>query len=97
MEIELPKDGSRLNNYRKWTNEWSPYIDKKSEEGVLKRTCFTDNTGHLMSLMEFEDMETLAKLWNDEKYHRLMRKGNIVMNNLKIRLCRPMVRIPPKE
>lgn len=96
LEQDNPKDKTRMTEYRKWVEEdWFPYIQKKQEEGVCKMTGLSDNTGHVMALFEFEDMEALAKIWDDEKYHRIMIKGNRLVDNLKIRLCRPSIRIPP--
>jgi len=96
IEYDNAKDESRRNQYRKWiVEEWQPYFKELQEEDFFKTTGFTDGTGHMMGLWEFEDTDAFSKLWNDEKWHRLMIRRNEVVDNLKIRLCRPSIVIEP--
>jgi hypothetical protein len=47
--------------------------------------------------LEFEDMDALAKVWNDEKFHRITIRRNELVDKLTIKLCRPGMVIPPEK
>jgi hypothetical protein len=65
------KDEAKRQRYRKWVvDEWQPYVTELQEKGLVKGTGWTDGTGTMYGLWEFEDMDALVKLWNDEKLHR---------------------------
>ncbi len=91
------KDEDKRQRYRKWVvEEWQPYITEQQEKGVVKGTGWTDGTGTMYGLMEFEDMEALAKLWNDEKFHHHTIRRNELVDSLTVKLCRPGIIVPPK-
>ena len=91
------KDEDKRQRYRKWVvEEWQPYNTEMQEKGLVKSTGWTDGTGTMYGLMEFEDMDALAKLWNDEKFHGLTIRRNELVEKLKVKLCRPGMVIPPK-
>ena len=77
--------------------EWQPYWTEVIEKGFFKHTGWTDGTGTMYGLTEFEDMEALGKLWNDEKFQRLTIRRNELVDKLEFKLCRPGLIIPPKK
>jgi hypothetical protein len=92
------KDEAKRQQYRKWVvEEWQPYVTELQEKGFGKGIGWTDGTGTMYGLWEFEDMDAFAKLWNDEKFHRLTITRNELVDKLKIKLCRPSIVVPPKK
>ena len=91
------KDEAKRQKYRKWiVEEWQPYATKLQKEGVSKGVGMTDNSGTMYGFFEFEDMDALAKLWNDEEFHRLSVRRNELVEKIQYKLCRPSMVIPPK-
>jgi hypothetical protein len=66
-----------------------PYTAKIVKDGICKTTGLSDNTGLMMSIWSFEDVEAFGKVWNDPEYHSLMIKLNQLTDNMDIRICRP--------
>ena len=50
---------------------------------------WADNTGHIISFTEFENMEEMAKIWNDTEWHQRSVRFMRSVDNFKIRICRP--------
>ena len=97
MTQENAKNEAKRQKYRKWiVEEFQPYVTELLEKGFFKTTGWTDGTGTMYGLWEFEDMDALAKLWNDENFHRHTIRRNELVDKLKIKLCRPGMIIPPK-
>jgi len=78
-------------------DEWVPYLTKIMEEGICESTALSDNTGHIIGILKFEDLDAFGKLWNDDKFHSLMMKYVQLVDNVKIRFCRPAKVIAPEE
>ena len=92
------RDEAKRQRYRKWVvEEWQPYVTVAQEKGLFKATGWTDGTGTMYGLTEFEDMGALGKGWNDEKFQRLTIRRNELVDKLTIKLCRPGLIIPPKK
>jgi hypothetical protein len=96
-ENELAKDKERRNEYRKVIlEEYMPYVEKMQKKGVFKITGLGDNTGYVLGIMEFEDLDAFGKVWNDDKFHFMVGKIAQLVNKSKIRLCRPS-RLRPRD
>ena len=89
MEYDIPKGKPAVQEYLKVLKEKIiPICDNR----IDKTTGLSDNTGHMIAIWEFKDMTSFSALWEDETYHRAMMSFNPVVDNLKIRLCRPSIR-----
>ena len=45
------------------------HINKKKDEGIIKNfSNWADNSGYLLFLLEFENIDDFTKLWADEEY-----------------------------
>jgi hypothetical protein len=95
MEFDNPKDGSRFKKYAEQTREPDPeWVKKLVEESNVKYSDWTDNTGHIISWFEFENMEAFSKMWYTEEWQkRIQLKLSPLVDNLRIRLLRPTVTI----
>ena len=97
MEHDNAKDEERYSKYQKLVVEetW-PYMQNMIKEGV-KITSLADNTGHMIGVYEFENLEALGKVWNDPKWNSMMIKVSQVIDNNRIRICRSGRPIEPEE
>jgi len=92
-----PKDEEKRQQYRKWiVDEWMPYWNKVQEKGGIKGNGWTDGTGTMYGLWEFEDTDAFAKVWNDEMFHKHTVRRNELVDKLTLKVCRPSMLIPPK-
>jgi len=90
-EHDNPKDETRYAKYQKFVaEEWVPYYDKKLKN-ICKITSLSDNTGHIIGIYEFEDLEALGKMWNDPEWQMMMIKLSKLVDNNKFRLCRTAI------
>jgi hypothetical protein len=97
MEQVNAKDEAKRQRYRKWVvEEWQPWVTEILDKGFVKATGWTDGTGTMYGLWEFENMVDLAKLWDDEEFQLLGVRRNELVEKFKMKLCRPGITIPPK-
>ena len=90
LEYDNAKDQERFEKYIEFIREeWLPYVNKLQEDGVCKRSAFADNTGHIIGIYEFDDLEAFSKVWNDDKWQQLMIRYGQMVDNARTRLCRP--------
>jgi hypothetical protein len=90
-EHDNAKDEKRYEDYMKFVaEEWVPYIEKNLSD-ICKITSLSDNTGHIIGIYEFEDLETFGKMWNDKEWMLLMIKASKLVDNNSYRLCRPAI------
>ncbi|MFW9956365.1 MAG: hypothetical protein ACFFD3_17615 [Candidatus Thorarchaeota archaeon] len=90
VEWDNPKDEKRLEGYWKQAEKALPYFEKVKKEGIIKHYSFwSDNTGHTVFLIFFEDENKFAKLWGDKEYHEVARVAAKYFDNTQVRLMRP--------
>jgi hypothetical protein len=88
-EWDNPKDEERRKKYTEIMRD-TALRERFDKLGVIKsRKGWADGTGHIISLMEFESMEDFAKLWNDIEFQRVHVRFYRVVDNFRIRICRP--------
>ena len=92
MEWDNAKDESRLKRYMEMQSEPRPeWFKKLFEEVKVKQSSWADNTGHIVNLIEFENMEVFAKLWDNEEWHKWWRRMTPVVDNMRFRVLRPSI------
>lgn len=88
-EWDNPKDEERRKQYTDMTRDTSRR-ERFEKLGVIKSTRgWADGSGHIINMTEFESMEDFAKLWNDIEFQRMHVNLYRVVDNFKIRICRP--------
>jgi len=91
-EFDLPKGSERMEDYWKCQKEQVvPLLEKLDMEKIYEGVAFSDNTGHIVWLAWFEDMDAFSKQWNNPEYHRTMSDLAKVVDNLSYRLGRPVI------
>ena len=63
-------------------------------QGKGRFNGWTDNTGHLVYIWEFDSLEDYAKFWADKEWHSYWMELNPLVDNLCFRLMRPSITIP---
>lgn len=95
VEWDTPKDDERWKGYWKFSEKSLPYIEKMKKEGTIKHYFFwSDNTGHVVFLIFFEDEHKFAKLWGDDQYQKIASGATNYFDNTRIRLMRPSATTP---
>ena len=95
QEWDNVKDEAGLKKYYEYVETYQPYL-QKSGEGIAKRSGWSDGTGHVVSITEFESAEAFAKLWSDEEYQRRLIRFCRLVNSPSLRILRPSISEPPK-
>jgi hypothetical protein len=73
------------------------YWEKKIKEGIVKSiNGYSDNFGHLVYIAEFENMENLAKIVDDDEYKELNIKVSRVVDNCCVRILTSTIGVPPE-
>jgi hypothetical protein len=91
-EWDNVKDEAILKKYYQFVLKDSQYIMEKIQEGIVKNVQgWTDGTGHIEHLIEFDDAEAFAKFWSDEEWQLLQIEFFPLINNFKIRIMRSVM------
>jgi hypothetical protein len=99
VEWDNAKDESRYKKYGEVTGEMMKQgpvatVKKLVEEGVAKGGAWADNTGHIINLFEFENMEAFGKVWTDSEWHMRYLQINPLVDNMRVRVLRPSIPVP---
>ncbi len=90
VEWDTPKDDKRWKEYWDHSKKTLPYLERIKKEGILKDYHFwSDNTGHVVFIMFFEDENKFAKLWGDREFQGLASTANRSYDNALVRVMRP--------
>ena len=97
MEWDNPMDESLRKKRYKFNQEvGGPFWQKKIDEGFFKASQWSDNMGHIVGLLEFEDMDAFTKLWLDEGFQKWAIEMNYLVDNIRHRIMRPSISVEPK-
>jgi hypothetical protein len=88
MEWDNPKDEERFRKYMKLGKEMSSHIEEMQKKGLCKFSNWIDDTEHVISWLEFKDIDDFGKMWTDKEYSNLMAKWRPNVDNLRVRLLR---------
>ena len=91
IEWDVPDKGEKSEAYWKFMKEkLSPLKQIQIDLNLGERdTIFGDNTGHMVRLLEFENIEDFSKLWNEPEFHKVWAEFAQIVDNLSYRLGRP--------
>jgi hypothetical protein len=71
------------------------YWTKRDDEHNVKRSGWSDGTGKLYYLREFESYEVYAKYMDDEEFQKTFIHFFRLVNNGKIKVLRASISAPP--
>ena len=87
MEWDNFKDEDRLKKYFDYIGTY-PFRARREalEVKMVYSGGWSDGTGHMVLIEEYESMEEFSKLWSDEEHQRKMIKLGRLVKNLDIRI-----------
>lgn len=95
IEWDTPKDDKRWKDYWEQSKKTLPAIEKMNKEGTIKQYSFwSDNTGHVVFLLFFDDEHKFAKLWGDDQFQGFAGEANRYFDNVNVRIMRPSATSP---
>jgi hypothetical protein len=99
MEWDNPKEESRYRKFAEFIGwrkglakkykEYLEIMDKMTKESALKFSNWADGTGHIINWLEFDSIESFAKLWSVDNWHKWMLELTPLVDNVRIRMLRP--------
>ncbi len=93
-----PKEPERNKKRNEFAAEnFGPYYDKKVKEGVKwKYSGWSDGSGLMLGLHEFDTLEDINKVWGDEEFQIINARWSYFVDNCKIKIWRPPNQLPLK-
>jgi uncharacterized protein (DUF1330 family) len=90
-----PKCEEGLKKYYEYNSKHREYLTKRREKYNVKSSSWSDGTGKMYWLREFESFEDYAKFMDDEEYQKIMIHAFRNVNNGKIKVLREAISAPP--
>ena len=85
---ENPKSVEGLKKYYENIEKYREYRTERTKKYNVKRSAWSDGTGKMYMLDEFESYGDYAKFMDDEELHRKIVQWCRVVNNVKFRVLR---------
>jgi len=95
MTWENPKSDEGLKKYYEHGEKNRKYMTERREKYKVKSSSWSDGTGKLYWMLEFENYEAYAKYMDDEELQKIMIHGWRNVNNGKIKVLRESISAPP--
>ena len=92
---ENPKSDEGLKKYYEYLYEHSQYWAERGEKYNVKTSNWSNGTGKVYQLNEFENNEVFAKFYDDEKYQKTGIHLFRLVNNAKMKVLREAIMAPP--
>jgi hypothetical protein len=90
IEWDIPKSRERRDDYWKYMREnMLPLNERMAKYETSHETVFGDNTGHIVRLIEFADIDAFGKYWSDLEFQRVFGGFAVYSDNLSYRFGRP--------
>jgi hypothetical protein len=91
---ENPKSPEGLKKYYENLNKYKNYRDEKNKKHKVKQTSWSDGTGKMYVLGEYESYESYAKFMDDEEYQKNMIALFRLVNNVEGKVLRESIWVP---
>jgi len=92
---ENPKSVEGLKRYYDNLEKQREYRAEITKKYNVKASDWTDGTGKMYNMMEFESYGAYAKLAEDIEFHKDMVRLFRLVKNVKIKVLRPGMSVPP--
>ena len=92
---ENPKSDEGLKKYYEYMNKQSQYWTERREKFNVKSSGWSDGTGKLYNLREFESFEDYAKWADDEEFQKTGIHFFRLVKNAKMKVLRESISAPP--
>lgn len=92
---ENPKCDEGLKKYYEYNEKHREYRTERWEKYNVKSSGWSDGTGKMYHLEEFESYEAYAKFADDEEYQKIFIHFCRLVNNPKVKVLRGSISAPP--
>jgi hypothetical protein len=92
---ENPKSDEGLKKYYENLEKYREYRTERREKYNVKSSGWSDGTGKMYNLDEFESLEAYAKFWDDEEFQKNFVHFCRLVNNVKVEVLREGISVPP--
>ena len=92
---ENPKSDEGLKKYYEYQEKHSPYRSERQKKYNVKSSAWSDGTGKMYHLDEFENHEAFAKFNEDEEYQKMFVHFCRLVNNANVKVLRETIWTPP--
>jgi DNA-binding PadR family transcriptional regulator len=92
---ENPKSDEGLKKYYEHGEKHRKYLTERREKYNVKSNSWSDGTGKMYWLQEFESYEDYAKFMDDEELQKIMIHGWRNVKNGKMKVLRESISAPP--
>jgi len=88
---EDPKSDEGLKKYHEFNEKVTEYWDERLKKHNVKRSVWSDGTGKIYGLYEFESYEAYAKFEDDEETQKIISGHFRLVNNGKRKVLREVI------
>ena len=92
---ENPKSDEGLKKFYEYQNKHSQYVTERREKYNVKSSNWSDGTGKLYNLREFESYDAYSKFFDDEEFQKRRIHFFRLVNNAKTKVLNESIRAPP--
>ena len=92
---ENPKSVEGLKKYYEYIEKYGQYLDERRKKYNVKASAWSDGTGKMYMLDEFENLEAYAKYNDDEEFQKKFIHFCRLVNNVKVKVLREAISVPP--
>jgi hypothetical protein len=92
---ENPKDDEGLKKYYENLEKYGEYRTERIKKYNVKVSNWSDGTGKMYNLREFESYEAYAKFNDDEEFLKNFVLFCRLVNNVKVEVLRESISLPP--
>jgi uncharacterized protein (DUF1330 family) len=95
MTWENPKSDEGLKKYYENLEEYRQYRTERRDKYNVKSSGWSDGTGKMYNLIEFESYEAYAKFYDDEEFQKSFIHFCRLIKNAKTVVLREAISAPP--
>jgi hypothetical protein len=92
---ENPKCDEGLKKYYENIEKYREYRTERTKKYNVKASAWSDGTGKMYNLGEYESYEAYAKFMDDEEYQKNIIHFFRLVNNAEIKVLRETISAPP--
>ncbi len=95
-EYDIPKEGDRFKALNDWGSKTQAYVAEINEKYNRTRTSWSQGNNHMILIIEYADAVDYAKFMEDDDAMMWIVDFCRLVDNVKVRTCRPAIFRPPE-
>jgi hypothetical protein len=97
VTYQNPKSDEGLKKYYDYGKETREYRHERLKKFNVRRSGWSDGSGKMYYMYEFENYDAYAKYMDDEKIQRIWINTFRTVNNVEMKVLRGSISAPPKS